>query len=41
LLISAEQACSIDDGEAALRRTNYPALRDALTTPLATVSKKR
>jgi hypothetical protein len=41
LLISPEQACSIDDCEAAVLRTNYPALRDALTKHLATVSKKR
>jgi hypothetical protein len=41
LLISPEQACSIDDCEQELLRANYPAVRDALEKHLATVSQKK
>jgi hypothetical protein len=41
LLISPEQACSIDDCEAELLRANYPAVRDALAKHLATISQKK
>jgi hypothetical protein len=41
LLISPEQACSIDDCEAELLRANYPAVRDALAKHLAALSQKK
>ena len=41
LVISEAVAGSIDDCEEALLRTNYPALRDALSQHLSEWSKKR
>ena len=41
LRVSGAVASSIDDCEEALLKTNYPALRDALSKHLAEVSKKR
>jgi len=40
LVISEEQAISIDQCEQALLRTNYPALRAALAQHLTELSKK-
>lgn len=40
LVISAEQAVSIDECEQALLRTNYPAIRAALAKHLTALSKK-
>jgi hypothetical protein len=39
--ISEAQAISIDDCEQALLKTNYAAIRDALTQHLSAVSKKK
>jgi len=41
LVISEEQAFSIDACEQALLRTNYPALRAALVNHLTALSKKK
>jgi hypothetical protein len=41
LVISPEQACSIDDCEAELLRANYPAVRDALEKHLSRISQKK
>ena len=41
LVISEEMARSIDDCEQALLRTNYAAVRQALSTHLTAVSKKK
>jgi len=41
LVISEAQAVSIDDCEQAVLRTNYPALRAALTSHLSELSKKK
>ena len=41
LVISAEQAVSIDECEQALLRTNYPALRAAIAKHLTGLSKKK
>ena len=40
LVISAEQAVSIDECEQALLRTNYPAIRAAIAKHLTELSKK-
>lgn len=40
LVISQEQAISIDECEQALLRTNYPAIRAALAKHLSELSKK-
>ena len=40
LVISAEQAVSIDECEQALLRTNYPAIRAAIANHLTELSKK-
>ena len=39
--ISPEQAQSIDDCERSLLKTNYPAIRAALSDHLETISKKK
>jgi spermidine/putrescine-binding protein len=41
LVISAEQAISIDACEQALLRTNYPAIRAAIAKHLTELSKKK
>lgn len=41
LMISDETASSIDDCEQALLRTNFAAVRQALSTHLSALSKKR
>ena len=41
LMISPDQACSIDDCEAELLRANYPAVRDALEKHLTAISQKK
>jgi hypothetical protein len=41
LVISEEQAMSIDDCEQALLRTNYPAIRAAIAQHLTELSKKK
>ena len=41
LVISGQQAVSIDDCEEALLRANYPAIRDALSKHLSEISKKK
>jgi len=41
LVISEEQALSIDECEQALLRTNYPAIRAALAKHLTELSKKK
>ena len=41
LVIPAETACSIDDCEQALLRTNYAAVRQAVAAHLSTLSKKK
>jgi hypothetical protein len=41
LVISGEQAISIDDCEQALLRTNYPAIRAAIAKHLTELSKKK
>ena len=40
-VISEEQGCDIDKCEQALLKANYPALREALSTHLTQVSKKK
>ena len=40
LVISEEQAISIDECEQALLRTNYPAIRAAIAKHLTALSKK-
>lgn len=41
LVMSGEQAVSIDDCEEAVLRANYPAIRAAVARHLAEVSKKK
>jgi len=41
LVMSGEQAVSIDDCEEAVLRANYPAIRAAVAQHLAEVSKKK
>ncbi len=41
MVISEEQALSIDDCEQALLRTNYPAIRAAIAQHLTDLSKKK
>jgi spermidine/putrescine-binding protein len=41
LVISEDQAISIDDCEQALLRTNYPAIRAAIAKHLTELSKKK
>jgi hypothetical protein len=41
IVINEAQALSIDDCEQAILRTNYPAIRAALTKHLSEMSKKK
>jgi hypothetical protein len=41
LLLSPDQAVSIDECEASLLRANFPAVRDALEKHLSALSKKK
>jgi hypothetical protein len=41
LVMSGEQAVSIDDCEEAVWRANYPAIREAVARHLGEVSKKK
>lgn len=41
MVINEQEAVSIDDCEEALLRTNYPAIRDAISKHLSKISKKK